>query len=261
MKRLLLALQFLTIIPFRDRGRLREEEMGSMTALFPLVGVIEGVVLVATAFLLLRFFPGEVTSGILILAIAAGNGIFHLDGLADTVDAVASRAGREKKLGIMKDSSTGAAGVTAIVLVLLLKYVMLNSLLSDSESTTFYTLLLLMPVMSRWVMVPSVYHGRPARQDGLGRVFMEYTGGKEMFTATVLLFVVLLCVLVITANGTLFLIQSVFVFPVLYIFSLVSVWFLQRQFGGLTGDNFGAVHELGTLVFLMTNLFQRVVLG
>jgi adenosylcobinamide-GDP ribazoletransferase len=161
----------------------------------------------------------------------------------------------------MKDSSTGAAGVTAIVLVVLLKLVMLNSLLSDSDGTTYYALLFLMPVMSRWVMVPSIYHGRPARQDGLGRVFMEHTGGKEMFASMALLFVVLLCVLVITAKGSLFLIQAVFVFPVLYIFSLVSVWFFQKHFDGLTGDNFGAVHELGTLVFLMTNLFQRDVLG
>jgi adenosylcobinamide-GDP ribazoletransferase len=261
MKKLILALQFLTIIPLRDTGRLREEEVGNVTVLFPVVGVIEGVVLVAIAFLLLRFFPGEVAMGILILAIVVVNGTLHLDGLADTSDAVASRADREKKLVIMKDSYTGAAGVTAIVLVLLLKYVMLNSLLSDLEGITFYALLFLMPVMSRWAMVPAVYHGRPARQDGLGRVFMEHTGAREMFAATALLFVVLLCVFVITAHSTLFLIQSVFVFPVLYIFSLVSVWFFQKQFDGLTGDNFGAVHELGALVFLMTNLFQIDVLG
>ena len=41
----------------------------------------------------------------LVLAMIVINGGLHLDGIADTFDAIASRAGRDKKLAIMKDST------------------------------------------------------------------------------------------------------------------------------------------------------------
>lgn len=41
------------------------------------------------------------------------------------------------------------------------------------------------------------------------------------------------------------------IFIVLYIFSLAAVKFCSRQFGGLTGDNLGAISEVSEIVFLM----------
>ena len=261
MKKLLLALQFLTIVPLRGPGQMKDREVGSTTALFPVVGAIEGTLLVAAAVIFLRLFSGDVTCGFLVLALVVLNGGLHLDGLADTFDAIASRASRKEKLAVMKDSATGAAGVTAIVFALLLKYLMLYSLFVSSERIIFYSLLFLMPVVSRWIVVSAIYYGKSARQDGLGKVFIDHTGGKDMLVATAFLFAVMATVLISIPDLSLFVAQSVYVFPVLYVFSRAAVWFFNRQFNGLTGDSFGAAHEVGTLLFLMINLAVKKLSG
>jgi cobalamin synthase len=76
----------------------------------------------------------------------------------------------------MKDSSTGAIGVTAIVFTILLKFVFLNFLLLNYPLFTVIYLLFFMPVFSKWVMIPGMFHGISARQDGLGKIFINDTG-------------------------------------------------------------------------------------
>ncbi len=102
MKRLLFSFQFLTIIPLRVKEHISEEEIGISPAFFPLVGVFQGGLLVISAILLRKVFSLELTNGLLILLLVLINGGFHLDGLADTFDAIAARGDKEKKLSIMK---------------------------------------------------------------------------------------------------------------------------------------------------------------
>lgn len=185
MKKILLAFQFLTIIPVKIKGEISEKELGEATVFFPLVGAFQGVLLVTVNLILIKVFPTELTNGLLILMLTLSNGGFHLEGLADTFDAIASHGDRERKLAIMKDSTTGPVGVIAIVLALLLKFLALNSLFHFSLFS-FYFSLLLMPVFSRWVIVPVIFHGESARQEGLGKIFIENTGMKELVVATLL---------------------------------------------------------------------------
>ncbi len=249
MKRILLAFQFLTIIPVKEIKEVSEKEMGGASALFPVTGFVQGSLFALSATLFLKVFPGELTNGLLILVMVITSGGLHLDGLADTFDAVASRGGEEIKHAIMKDSTIGPTGVTAIVLVLLLKYLLLNTLFFKSSLTTYYSSLFLMPVFSRWAMVPAIFHGKSARQDGLGRIFIENTGLKEFVTATflTLLFSGITLVAGNKANNY----QLLAVLPALYLFSLIAVWFSNKNFGGMTGDTFGAVSEISEILFLI----------
>ena len=252
MRKILLAFQFLTIIPVKEMKDVSEKEIGGASAFFPLIGCIQGALFVVSAFLFLKIFPPELANGLLILVIVATSGGLHLDGLADTFDAIALRGDREKKLLVMKDSTIGPIGVIAIVLALLLKFLALNSLFHYSLFTFHYSLFL-MPVFSRWVMVTAIFHGKSARQDGLGKIFIENTKLKELVIATLLaigcwlLVVSFLLSSLFTIHYSLFLVSI----PVLYIFSLVSVWFCNKKFGGMTGDTFGAVSEISEILFLM----------
>jgi adenosylcobinamide-GDP ribazoletransferase len=254
MKKILLAFQFLTIIPVKDTGKSPEQEVGGATVYFPVVGLIEGVVLAILAWLFLKVFPGEITSGLLLFVMVIINGGLHLDGLSDTFDAVASRGDIDKKLLIMKDSTIGPAGVIAIVLVLLLKYLLLNSMFFYSSIPVYYTGLLLMPVLSRCTMVWAIFHCRPARQDGLGRMFIEHTGLKELITATTLSLIACFVTLGVIAELELLLFHLMFVLPVLYFFSVSAVWFFKKHLGGMTGDSFGSVYEIAILLFLTTRI-------
>jgi len=254
MKKMLLAFQFLTIIPLKDTGESPEQDIGSATVYFPVVGILEGSILSVLAWLFLKILPGEITSGLLLFAMVILNGGLHLDGLSDTVDAVASRGGTDKKLAIMKDSTIGPAGVIAIVLVLLLKYLLLNSMFFYSSIPVYYTGLLLMPVMSRCTMVWAIFHCRAARQEGLGRMFIEHTGLRELVTATVLTLIACFVTLGTIAEIELLLFHVMFVLPVLYFFSISAVWFFHKHIGGMTGDSFGSVYEIAILLFLTTRI-------
>lgn len=254
MKKMLIAFQFLTIIPVKDTGEVPARDVGSATVYFPVVGVLEGGLLSVIAWLLLKVLPGEITSGLLLFVMVIINGGLHLDGLSDTFDAVASRGDIDRKLAIMKESSIGPAGVIAIVLVLLMQYLLLNSMFFYSSTPVYYTGLLLMPVLSRCTMVWAIFHCRSARQEGLGRMFIEHTGLKELVSATVLTVIVCFVTLGIISELELLSFHLMFVLPILYFFSVSAVWFFNRQFGGMTGDSFGALYEIAVLLFLITRI-------
>ncbi|MBI4825579.1 MAG: adenosylcobinamide-GDP ribazoletransferase [Nitrospirae bacterium] len=250
MKKLLLAFQFLTIIPVKDTGIVTDREAGGSAAFFPLAGLVQGTLLVFAVVTLLRVFPVGLANLLLLLLLVITNGALHLDGLADTFDAIASRGDRQKKLAIMKDSTIGPAGVIAIVFSLMLKYLLLNESYSDAAPAAYYLILFLLPIYSRWAMVPAIFHSKSAREDGLGKAFIENVGVKELLTATVLaLLFSFLSVFVIFNTPELA--HVVFSLPALYIFSLITAWFCGRRFGGMTGDTFGAVSELSEILFLM----------
>jgi adenosylcobinamide-GDP ribazoletransferase len=250
MKKILLAFQFLTIFPVKDTGVVSDREIGGAVSYFPFVGAVQGMLLVLAAMALSGLFPAGVTNLLVILLLIITNGALHLDGLADTFDAIASRGDREKKLSIMKDATIGPAGTIAIVVSIMLKFLLLNEAYSDSSPATYYLILLLLPIYSRWVMVPAIFHGRSAREDGLGKTFIENVGVKELLTATILTLVLSLLAVFIIFN-TAGLAHIILFLPALYIFSLIAGWFAARRFGGMTGDTFGAVSELSEIIFLM----------
>jgi len=252
LKKALLASQFLTIVPVKDMGEVSPEEMGSTTSVFPVIGFGEGVLLAFFASIFMKVFPAELTSALLVLIQVIMNGGLHIDGLSDTFDAVASGGDREKKLLIMKDSSVGPMGVISIVMVLLLKYTLLSALFFHAPPAAYFATVASMPILSRWAMVTAAFHGRSARKDGLGQLFIEHTEVTQLAIATAAAVILtgLLCSIIM--QFSLYVFYLMFAMPVLYGFSFLSVLFFNRVFGGMTGDSFGALNEITVLIFLMT---------
>lgn len=261
MKKILLAFQFLTIVPVKDPGEVSDKEMGNTTVVFPVVGFAEGVVLAFSASLFLKVFPAELTNALLVLILTIMNGGLHLDGLSDTFDAIASRGDREKKLAIMKDSTVGPLGVISIVMALLLKYALLNAAYFQANLASYFLAVISMPVLSRWAMVVAAYYGRPARKDGLGRLFMEYTEIRQLIAATAISIGLLSLVCVLVSQFLVLMFLLMFAMPVVYAFSFGAVWFFKKNFGGLTGDSFGAINEIMVLIFLLTVVINNAKLA
>jgi adenosylcobinamide-GDP ribazoletransferase len=255
---LLLAIQFLTIIPVRVKGTITERQISASGVFFPLVGVIQGLIISLGALLLLKVFPTELVSGLVILLLIATNGGFHLDGLADTFDAIAVRStgdgatDRQKRLLVMKDSATGAIGVTAIVMAILLKYLFIGALIQRFGPEIAAYFLFLMPVFSKWAMIPVMALGRPARDGGLGKMFIDGTSLRSVALSSLLLGIVYFAVSL--SVGLLFILPAVRLFFLagmsLYVFSWLWSLYCGRKFGGLTGDTSGAVAEISDLLFL-----------
>jgi adenosylcobinamide-GDP ribazoletransferase len=260
IKGLLLAIQFLTIIPVRIRGEVGERQVGRSSLFFPLVGVIQGAVVATAVYLLSGAFTHGLLSGTVVLLLIALNGGFHMDGLADTFDAMAVKASgdpvrdREKRLAVMKDSTTGAIGVTAVVMAILLKYLLVASLFERCSTTTTVELLFLLPLFSKWTMVPVMAHGKPARKEGLGKIFVERTGAAETVGATLLAVIVFLASVSLTPTIT---VAASLAFAavcglILYAFAMIWARFCTGRFGGLTGDTAGAAGEMADIIFLVT---------
>jgi adenosylcobinamide-GDP ribazoletransferase len=253
MKRFLIALQFLTIIPVKRELTITEEDIAKSSSAFVAVGLAQGLTLVAVDYAAGMIFDIDIVTGMVLLALVLSNGGFHLDGLADTFDAIASKGDKEKKLAAMKDSAAGPMGVVAIFFALLLKYLSLNNLAGVSAGL-FYSSLVLMPMFSKWAMVVSMVHGRPARNNGLGRIFTGRVGNKEIAISTAILFVSFFVIpQMVFADMALVREYVLFVGSAMMIYLLcrLSVRFFDRRFGGLTGDTLGAVAEVTEITFLL----------
>ena len=261
MRQLFLALQFLTILPVKVRGTVTGKDMSGAAVFFPAAGAFQGLLAVCTALVSVKFFSSEITSGLVLLTFIVSNGGFHLDGLADTFDALAVKssgdrtADRARMLSIMKDSTTGAIGVVAIVMTILLKFLFLNNLLNTSHfRSSSYVFLFFMPVFSKWGMVLTMYHGKSARQDGLGKMFIEHINlVKVVFASLLVIFFYAVADMLFLHNtyGTASIIIFFVLLAVSYMYCLLSVKFFDNRFGGLTGDTLGAAAEISEILFLM----------
>ncbi len=255
---LILAFQFLTIIPLKRDLSASETDIAKSASFFVLVGLFQGIMLITADYVSGIFFHPDLVFGLILLLLVISNGGFHLDGLSDTFDALAVKSSGDneldiqKRLAVMKDSTSGPIGVVAIVSALALKYLSLQNL-SNFSYFIYYSSLLLMPVISKWTMVLSMFHGTPARQVGLGRLFIGNIRLREVAISTVML-------LLILASLALFF-QSYmpesyyFFYPVLlvvfYLFVRVLVVFFNKKTGGLTGDILGAISEVTEINFLL----------
>jgi adenosylcobinamide-GDP ribazoletransferase len=272
LKPLVTAFQFLTIIPIKTKWDLSEKEISNASMFFPLVGAFQGIILVFVSFICLKVFSSEITAALILVAYLFMTGGFHQDGLSDTFDAFAVKSSgnlardREIRLQVMKDSTTGPIGVVAIVFTILLKYLLIKESLSFNAGPGKYLILFFLPIFSKWAMVSVMYSAKKAREDGLGRIFLEHAGIAQLSIATFLLLFV--------GFAGYFAIQSpLFSFPPLqghcfisYFLAIIAlVWsvclFLKHvftvRFGGLTGDSFGAIHEVTEIVFLLlVNLWR-----
>lgn len=257
MKKFLIALQLLTIIPVRTNMTVSEVDAAKSSSVFVFVGLIQGIILVITDYAAGSVFHHDLVIGIVLMVYVLSNGGFHLDGLADTFDALAAKsedtlnADKEKRLLILKDPATGPIGVTAIAFSLGLKYLALNNL-THFMTFTFFSSLLFLPVISKWTMVISMFHGKPAREDGLGQLFINKIGFKEVAVSTLILLLLLTLPRLFFSDyipGSQYIFYAVLLIT-MYCMCRVLVYFFHNKFGGLTGDTLGAIGEITEIIFL-----------
>ena len=258
MRSILLAIQFLTVIPVRLRGNVSDDEIARSAAFFPVAGALQGLILLISAVALSRLLPPDITAGFIVTIAIMTNGGFHLDGLADTFDALAVKssgnatADREKRLAVMKDSATGAIGVVAVVTLILMKFLLVKNILSFPVSVTAFLVIFLLPVFSKWVMVPAMYHGMPARDDGLGRLLIGNRSMDRVIISTVLA-ALLFAFILGTAHAKYCGLEGLIfisLLPAGYLLAFTAVGFFTRKFGGITGDTIGALSELSEILYL-----------
>ena len=250
LKDLSLAIRFLTILPVisfppsnntNQNEEVLTENFANSMAFFPLVGMLIGILLVLLRRIFYYLAVSSLVSDTLVLIVWIWlSGGLHLDGFADSVDGFLGGHDQEEILKIMKDSSTGAKGVVALVSLLLLKFVLLVEMpLFLKDAVLFFT-----PTIGRWSMVIAAFLGKPARlKNSMGKLFMDYVGWREVIFASltmavigILLFKLYFLPLVIIGIGIVLLILK----------------YCQQKIEGISGDILGAINEIVEVSILLT---------
>lgn len=238
MRGFLTALQFLTLIRL-DRSQADAKALAASTIYFPLVGALLGLMLICLNEALSLVFPSGITSVMLVAGLAILTGGLHLDGLADTFDALAAGKDREKKLNIMRDSHKGTFGVLALVVVILLKAGLVSSLPTGFKNLGLF----LMTMVSRYSFDLSFFTSSYAREAGKAKVFFEGANARAFFISSL----VTLVLIVLTRRPMV----GLAVLFLSAIFTLAINKRIKKAIGGLTGDTLGALCELNEVCSLL----------
>jgi len=244
VKRFLIALQFLTIIPVKIKPPIKKEDLGASLLYFPLVGVLIGGVLALCAVVLAPFSALFRAAVILIISVLITGGI-HLDGFADTCDAFYGNNPKDKILEIMRDSHIGAMGAAGMVSVLLLKF----SIIAGFSEELLWRVLILTAVFSRWSQVLACRGASYAREDGKGRYFMEYATKQALLSG--FFFTAALFYLFFKLEGFVLFFASLL--PV-----LLLLQYMKKRIGGMTGDTIGALSEFAEVSILLLAFFMHL---
>lgn len=232
------VMAFLTAIPVGG-GSL--EDMIDGVHYFPLVGALVGALAGAFGWVTLRFLPnllaGSLTMGLLFLL----TGLHHMDGLADFGDGLMAQGSKEGKLRVMGDLRVGIGGLTLTLMVTLSSIFAVSQLplnlvvqgLTASEASAKLSMVFLALI------------SRPARA-GLGSKFIEGVkrrgGAAKFFVA--LISSLAIAFLALSLIGVLMLVAGLLTAAAI---ATVSA----KEFGGVTGDVFGAANEVSRMVSLM----------
>ncbi len=245
MKKFLIALQFLTILPIKIKSQIMEKDLGASLIYFPVVGAFIGMFLVLIL-LAFDFLPHLVTAALVLIGSIIITGGIHLDGFADTCDGFYGTKSKGKILEIMRDSRTGVMGVIGIVTLLLLKFTLIASLPRD----ILYKILIMMATFARWSIPFACFTSNYARKEGKAKYFIEYNGKKEFLVGSA--FTIALFFLLMKTKGMILLGLSLL--PI-----SLFINYVKRRIGGMTGDTIGATNEVAEVVLLFFALICQVM--
>ena len=241
----LIALQFLTRIPVQLKQQVTEKQIAESLLFYPFVGLLIGLVLYISNFMLSD--TNDMLCAVIVLIIwVLITGALHLDGLADSADALVGGFGdKDKTLAIMKDPYCGPVGVVSIVLVLLLKFVVIYSLTPELN-----VLLILSPCLARASVLWSFLTTPYVRGNGLGSAMAK---NFSRFSLNIIL--VLISIFILLYFGW----MGLTIVFVSYLIMFLIKHILMKRIGGMTGDTLGAQIEiLEPSILLIGILFMTI---
>ena len=223
MKRLVLALQLMTRLPF-PAVKADEADFAAAIRWFPASGLAVGAAVAAALWLGARADPWA-GALLALLAWVAVTGALHLDGLADIADGAGAAHGDRARLSaVLADPHIGSFGVTSIILQLMAKLILLRLW---AETLPPWGLIGIAVVARIGPLVWTL--GLPPLHEGLGSRFRQGLAPVHLFGWCVAALAFCLLTPMLLAA-----------------FLLVPLWqwWLRTRIGGISGDGHGAGIEI-----------------
>lgn len=239
IKSLLIAFAMYSKVPM-PFVKWEKENMKYVLALFPLVGVLEGVFFLMfwKAAMIFKMAPLLRGAGLFIIPLLYTGGI-HMDGFMDVLDAKASHQDRRFKLAVLKDSHVGSGAVIGAIMF----SIVYTAALVQFDNVKQVLLMDVAFVMIRAYSALSLACFKNARGEGLAMTFSD--AAEICVTRTILVLFVLICVLgMIYISHSMGIVVAAAGFVVFLYYRLSS----HDEFGGVTGDLAGYFLELCELI-------------
>lgn len=233
MKGLLAALGFLTSIPLPQAWR---GDLAAAPPYFPLAGALLGAIITGIYAMGKAWVGQGFAAAAAVCALTLLTRGVHLDGLADTFDALGSGKEREEMLQVLRDPHVGTFGVVAVSCVLILKFSLLLNLPQGG-----WRALVLFPALGRMGLLVPLCFLPYLRGEGKVSPFLPPQRGAFLGG---LLFTAVLGALLYGFRG---LLALILVLGFCYLLSS----FFRRRLGGMTGDVLGATVEMAEVVSLL----------
>ena len=234
------SLAFCTRLPVVRATSLTTKALANAAWAFPVTGLVVGLIGALVYVLAHRLgLPAWPAAALSVAATVVVTGALHEDGLADTADGFGGGDTRQSKLDIMRDSRTGAYGVCALVLSLLLR---VGALASFADPYAVVWALIASHSAARAAMAVLMWLLPPARSDGLSHEAGSPSGEGAAAAAAIALIVLPFC---------LHPIRGVVAALVLIAALALMAWLSMRQIDGQTGDVLGATEQVGEIAVLL----------
>ncbi len=213
--------------------------------LYPMIGAMIGLASGILAWTLFPILPSLIVGMLCLGFILIITGVHHTDGLLDFGDAIMYHGSRRGKIRVMHDPMTGAGGLslglvvlttTAISIAGLNRGVVIQSLVASEAAAKF-------------AMVLQAWAGKSAHK-GMNTPFVEAMHKKSGRMVRILVassFLFAISMLAMQIAGLLIAIIASLVATMLLLIS-------SREFGGITGDVFGATNDIARLAALIVAL-------
>ena len=233
MKRLVIALQFLTRLPM-PRVTATAEDFAASMRWFPAAGLVVGVIVAAGGWAGSRIDPW--TGALVALLLWVGvTGALHLDGLGDIADAAgAAHKDRARLLAVLADPHAGSFAVATIAMQVLTKLVLLHGLIAANAfapiALTAFAARIGPLLWSRWL--PDLHAGLGSTFRGVVRPAHLLLWSATLVAAALLSPSLLLAPPILIAWG---------------------IW-IKSRIGGISGDGHGAGIEIGESALLAVAL-------
>ena len=244
----IILIQFMTRIPIPLKISYSEKKLGKSVKFFPLVGLIIGLILYFTNFLITVylkniFYNKTITAIFLIILEILIVGIIHIDGLADTFDGLFSYAKKEKMLEIMKDSRIGTNGAVVLILYFITKTVLISEII-----TTNPKYLIIFPIIARLSTPVNAGLSNYARKSGMSNAIISENGIFEAIFSLALSIILVFYIIDIKGIITIF---------IAFIFIIIFMLNVRKKIDGITGDTMGASLELTSILVLFSGIVLR----
>ncbi|MEZ8100980.1 adenosylcobinamide-GDP ribazoletransferase [Vibrio bivalvicida] len=238
----ILALGFFSRIPMPKNTPYSEQRMNQAGRYFALVGLLLGSLCALVLWASQLIFPASVSIFIMMMFSLLLTGAFHEDGLTDMADGIGGGMTIERRLTIMKDSRIGTYGASALVMVLLGKFVLLSELIQFEQILLF---IIVAYTLSRAVAASLIYD-MPYVSDNDTSKSKPLAQQQSSTELVVLIVSGLIPCLLLGLTTTALLVVVILIFR-----GVFKRW-LTARIGGFTGDCLGAGQQIAELLIYLT---------